>query len=140
LPGLTTALRDRADATDLQPNLPPSPGEVTFWVGKWLLGQHALTEDDLRERGLAPDDPDLIRLERRDGGEQWPAFQFGADGAPHPLVKTVNRLLDADEDPWGAADWWLGHNQWLDDVPVRLIGQDQDDRVIAAARALDPGV
>jgi hypothetical protein len=94
----------------------------------------------MADRGLDRADPDLIRLERDDGGEQWPAFQFGPDGAPLSLVKIVNRMLDADIDPWGVADWWLGHNQWLDGVPARLIGQVTDSDLIDAARAVDPGV
>ena len=118
----------------------PSPAEVEFWTSRWLLGQAALTADELRSRGQDLADPDLIRLDRDDGGDQWPAFQFGSDGATLPLVRAVNRLLDAEEDPWGVADWWFGHNQWLDGVPARLIGRVPDDLVIAAARAVDPGV
>lgn len=139
-PELSAALVSRASGTDLTPNLPASPGEVTFWVGQWLLGEAALTEEELLGRGQSPDDPDLIRLERDDGTEQWPAFQFGPDGAVLPVVKAVNRLLEADEDPWGAADWWLGHNQWLEAVPARLIGQISESRLLAAAHAVDPGV
>jgi hypothetical protein len=118
----------------------PSAAEVTFWTSRFLLAETALDQDDLEIRGQSPRDPGLIRLDRDGGGEQWPAFQFGADGTPLSLVRAVNRLLAADEDPWGAADWWLGHNQWLDGVPARLIGQVPDDLLLDAARAADPGV
>jgi hypothetical protein len=118
----------------------PSAAEVSFWTSRFLLAEKAVSEDELEMRGQSPGDPDLIRLDRHDGGEQWPAFQFGADGAPLSLVRAVNQLLDADEDPWGAADWWLGHNQWLDAVPARLLGQVPDELLLDAARAVDPGV
>jgi hypothetical protein len=139
---LASQLLTEAESSDLTGATAPAPSaaEVTFWTGRWLLGQAAFDEDDLRDRGQLPDDRDLIRLDREDGGEQWPAFQFGPGGAALALVRTVNRLLDAGEDPWGVADWWLGHNQWLDGVPARLIGQIPDDLLIAAARAVDPGV
>jgi hypothetical protein len=140
LPELATELLRRPGSLDLPTAESPSAAEVTFWVSRWLLAEVALTEDDMADRGLDRADPDLIRLERDDGGEQWPAFQFGPDGAPLSLVKIVNRMLDADIDPWGVADWWLGHNQWLDGVPARLIGQVTDSDLIDAARAVDPGV
>jgi hypothetical protein len=132
----------QAEDPDLAGDVPraPSAAEVRFWTSRFLLAESALSEDELEVRGQSPGDRDLIRLERHDGGEQWPAFQFGADGAPLSLVRIVNRLLDADGDPWGAADWWLGHNQWLDGVPARLLGQLPDDLLLEAARAVDPGV
>lgn len=38
----------------------------------------------------------------------YPAFQIDLDaGRVDPVVQRVNRLLGADEDPWGVASWWL---------------------------------
>ena len=133
-------LLERAQDLDLTKAVSPSAAEVTFWVSRWLLDEAAFTEDQVRARGLDLEDPALVRLENDDGAEQWPKFQFGPDGMPLPVVRIVNQMLDADSDPWGVADWWLGHNQWLDGVPARLIGQVTDDVLIDAARAVDPGV
>jgi hypothetical protein len=118
----------------------PSSAEVTFWTERWLLGESAVTEDDLVIMGTDPDNPDLIKLDRDDGGSQWPAFQFGADGQVLSQVATVNRLLGSLDDPWGTASWWLGHNRWLEGVPARLLGTVADELLIAAAEAVDPGV
>ncbi|MGI3222935.1 hypothetical protein ACRJ4B_02000 [Streptomyces sp. GTA36] len=52
------------------------------------------------------------------------------------MVREVNRLLLAGQDPWGAADWWLGDNEWLDGVPAELLDVVPDELVLAAARAL----
>lgn len=101
-----------------------------------LLRAPALTEDDVRRRGADPADPRLIRLERRDGGRQWPEFQFGPGGGPLAVVRAVNELLDAAGDPLGAADWWLSRNAWLNGQPSRLIGVVPDDHLVRAARAL----
>jgi hypothetical protein len=139
-PELSSASLRHAEQHDLVAAPTPSAGEVTFWTSRWLLGEAALSEDDVMARGLDPDDPGLLRLDRDDGAQQWPAFQFAATGAPQPLVPVINRILDADDDPWGAADWWLGHNQWLDGVPARLIGRVDDGLLVDAARAVDPGV
>lgn len=116
----------------------PIPEEVAFWATRRILRFPALSEDDLLSVGHDP--AGLIRLDRHDGGAQWPAFQFGADGGPVPVVLTINRLLDVEEDPWGVADWWLGPNSWLEGVPARLLGTVADDLLISAARAVDPGV
>jgi len=67
---------------------------------------------------------------------QLPAFQFGADGLPLPVVVGVNRFLGAADDPWGVADWWLGPDARLGEVPVRLLGTGRDADLWAAARAV----
>lgn len=101
----------------------------------WLIAAPALSVEEIRARGLDPEDPGLIRLRRDDGPDRLPAFQFGGDGRPRDLVMHINRLLDADEDPWGVADWWLGRNAWLDGIPAALLGHVEDDRLLAAAEA-----
>jgi hypothetical protein len=110
----------------------PIPEEVAFWATRRLLEAPART--------IGADQPGLIHLERHDGGGQWPDFQFGADGGPLPVVITINRILDVGDDPWGAADWWLGRNAWLEGVPALLLGTVADDVLVSAARAVDPGV
>ncbi|MFF7454492.1 hypothetical protein [Kitasatospora sp. NPDC008115] len=102
----------------------------------WLLAADSVTAADYRAGGRDPGDPDLIRLTDHQGTVRLPAFQFdGASGRPLPVVVAVNRLLDAADDPWGVADWWLGANAWLDTVPARLLGTDGERTLLAAARA-----
>ncbi len=48
---------------------------------------------------------------------------------------SINRILEAADDPFGAAGWWLGDNGWLGGAPARLIGRLPDERLLAAARA-----
>jgi hypothetical protein len=116
---------------------PPEPTaeDVEREADARLLDAPALTADDLNAHGIDPDDPDLIRLDGVDGAARWPAFQFGDDGAVFGVVREVNRILAASDDPFGAADWWLGGNGRLGDAPARLIGAVPDAELVAAARA-----
>ncbi|MGN5376548.1 hypothetical protein ACQ4WX_00180 [Streptomyces lasalocidi] len=54
-------------------------------------------------------------------------------------MRTVNRLLLAQEDPWGAADWWLSGNLWLGGRPAALLGRLPDDLLVGAASAMLEG-
>ncbi|MEV0701498.1 hypothetical protein AB0I53_26805 [Saccharopolyspora sp. NPDC050389] len=99
-----------------------------------LRAADSLDAQQVSAGGGDPADPDLIRLPAADGPARWPAFQFDVAGAPRELVRTVNRYLHAADDPWGAADWWLGPNGWLGGVPAELIGQVDDRALIDAAR------
>lgn len=89
----------------------------------------------LRGRGIDPDFPPLIRLDRQDGSVVVPLFQFADDGRPRATVLRINVLLDAYDDPWGVADWWLSSNVWLHDAPVELLDGPDEDNLLAAARA-----
>ncbi|MFF2955139.1 hypothetical protein ACFVVU_27780 [Kitasatospora sp. NPDC057965] len=112
---------------------PPTPPDD---ADDWLLAADSVTAADYRAGGHDPADPDLIRLTDRQGTVRLPSFQFDDDsGRPLPVVVAVNRLLDADDDPWGVADWWLGANAWLDAVPARLLGTAGEHTLLAAARA-----
>lgn len=101
----------------------------------WLLDFSMLTADQVRAQGEDPDRKFLIKLPAPDGQDRLPAFQFGSDGRALDVVLDVNERLDADGDPWGVADWWLGGNAWLNAAPADLIGFD-DYRVRDAAAAL----
>jgi hypothetical protein len=137
----TTTARDWALVTDplvrqlTSPSRPPLE-ERLGPAERRLLEAPAYTGAEVRRRGEDPDQPQLIRLVREDGGVQLPAFQFDPSGRVIPVVLAVNRLLDADEDPWGVADWWLGGNAWLGAVPAQLLGRGHDDLLAAAARAV----
>ncbi len=104
----------------------------------WLLAAPSLSEQDVRAFGVAPERGGLIRLPGNDTGRppRLPAFQFGTDGQPVPVVLAVNELLGAGADPWGVADWWLGENAWLGAVPADLIGRVADAVLLQAARAV----
>lgn len=112
------------------------PDDILAEVTARLLSAPALSEAEVRLRGADPADPGLIRLDRPDGGQQWPTFQFARDGGALPVVRTVNTMLGADTDPLGVADWWLGVNAWLDDRPSDLIGDVPDELLLRAARAV----
>lgn len=100
-----------------------------------LLGASALSAEQVRAGGEDPERPFLIRLPGPDGKHRIPAFQFGPDGRVIGLVLDVNKLLGSDGDPWGVADWWLGHNAWLEAPPANLIGR-ADGLVRHAADAM----
>ena len=133
-PGLSRG-RGRDPGSDPADSRPPGPAaDIEREAVARLLRVPALSEAGLRGRGADPRQAHLIRLSGQ-GGPRYPAFQFDASGRPLPLVLAVNELLDADADPWGAADWWLGRNTWLGGrVPASLIGQDAD-AVLATAWA-----
>ncbi|MGY0020625.1 hypothetical protein ACVHNB_16785 [Streptomyces sp. YJ-C3] len=81
----------------------------------------------------------LIVLTVENEVDRVPAFQLAErSGAPYPVVIEINRLLSADEDPWGAADWWLGANVWLGAAPATLLGTGVDHALLSAARAEIP--
>lgn len=113
-----------------------APEDILAEVTDRLMHAPALTEDEVRRRGANPADPSLIRLDRPDGDQQWPSFQFARDGGPVPVVQAVNTMLGAATDPLGVADWWLGANAWLDGRPCDLIGDIPDELLLRAARAV----
>ncbi|MFF3978337.1 hypothetical protein [Streptomyces sp. NPDC001828] len=101
-----------------------------------LLAHPSLSPEQARHR-CAGAVTGLIRLDDPVRGPRYPAFQFGgADGGPLPVVRAVNRLLLGEEDPWGAADWWLSGNLWLGGRPAALLGQVSDELLVGAASAM----
>jgi hypothetical protein len=115
-----------------------SPDEIERLAKARLLAAPALSPAQLRGRGGDPEQTHLIRLKSGDG-VRLPVFQFDVAGRPLRLVLAVNRLLEADADPWGVADWWLGRNAWLDATPADLIGRVADEVLLATARAIVEG-
>ncbi|MFE2109451.1 hypothetical protein ACFXAF_26820 [Kitasatospora sp. NPDC059463] len=131
--GIESLLRT---ATPPDGSSPPDDLSPPDDADDWLLAADSVSAADYRAGGNDPADPDLIRLTDRQGAVRLPAFQFDdVSGLPRPVVVAVNRLLDADDDPWGVADWWLGTNAWLDAVPARLLGTTGEHALLAAARA-----
>jgi hypothetical protein len=132
LAALTETLRGGAS----EPPVSGPAAEIVRDVTSRLLRAPALSADEVRQRGGDPADPGLIRLDRADGGQQWPAFQFAPGGGPLAVVRRVNQLLDAAGYPLGAADWWLSRNGWLGEPPSLLIGTVPDDQLVRAAQAI----
>ncbi|MCY0920965.1 hypothetical protein OS965_22740 [Streptomyces sp. H27-G5] len=114
-------------------------GPVLGEVRERLLAAPSLGEAEAAERGCDPNAPGLIRLRGPGGPVRLPAFQFARDGRVVEVVPEVNLLLEADRDPWGAADWWLSPNAWLAEVPARLLGTVAELQVLTAARFLREG-
>jgi hypothetical protein len=86
-----------------------------------------------------PGQRNLVRLSRADGTVQLPSFQFDSAGRPLALVLAVNEILDADRDPWGVADWWLGSHRRLPGTPAGCLGRIEDERLLEAARYVVEG-
>jgi hypothetical protein len=111
-----------------------TPESIAAEAERRLLAAPALSAADLRDRGGDPDQAHLIRLTGPQG-RRLPVFQFDAGGQPIPVVLYINTLLDADADPWGVADWWLGRNAWLGGAPAESLGRVSDETLVGAARA-----
>ncbi|WP_413811847.1 hypothetical protein [Streptomyces sp. OE57] len=120
------------------PTLDPESAEIARAVRRRLLTAPARGPEQLT--GTTAEDPTgagLIRLSDPERGDRYPEFQFDPDtGEPRPVVQRINRMLLSDQDPWGAADWWLGGNTWLRDAPAALVGRVPDARLTEAAAAL----
>ncbi|WP_030824420.1 hypothetical protein [Streptomyces hygroscopicus] len=120
------------------PTLAPASAAIARAVRQRLLTAPARGPEQLT--GAAAADPagaGLIRLSDPERGDRYPDFQFDPDtGEPRPVVQRINRMLLSDQDPWGAADWWLGGNTWLRAAPAALVGQVPDTRLTEAAAAL----
>ncbi|MEU2957136.1 hypothetical protein ACIA78_31835 [Streptomyces xanthochromogenes] len=134
-PDLTATARELlAQLTD--PSPPPHRAGGLAEARQRLLSHPSLSPEQARHR-CAGAVTGLIRLDDPVRGPRYPAFQFGgADGGPLPVVRTVNRLLLGDEDPWGAADWWLSGNLWLGGRPAALLGRVSDELLVGAASAM----
>ncbi|MFD3889951.1 hypothetical protein [Streptomyces microflavus] len=100
----------------------------------WLLAD-TITAAEYEVLSGGSEHPALIRLTDREGTVRLPAFQFDAAGRPHPIVLEINKLLGADSDPWGTADWWLGTHPLLGKAPAKALGTVTDDTLLTAARA-----
>jgi hypothetical protein len=139
-------LGDRlATATDVTPrslvfllrSRMSEPGQLP--ASQRILSEPWDTAVDLRDRGVDPDLPDLIRLDHSRHDYAVPSFQFDPEGQPIPVVLAVNEVLDAFHDPWGAAYWWLHRNVWLAARPSDLIETESPETLLAAAVAAVEG-
>ncbi|WP_328945700.1 hypothetical protein OG259_33925 [Streptomyces sp. NBC_00250] len=114
-------------------------GPVLGPVRERLLAAPALNADTVLRRGGDPYAPELIRLRGAGGVLRLPRFQFSEGSLPWMAVLEVNRLLEADRDPWGAADWWLSANAWLGATPAELLGGPRERQLADVALLLMEG-
>lgn len=68
----------------------------------------------------------------------FPAWQIDQAGRRvFPVAAEINLLLDALDDPWGVASWWISPTDRLNgDAPKDLLGTEDDGDIVVLARAL----
>ncbi|MBB2771956.1 MULTISPECIES: hypothetical protein [Mycolicibacterium] len=107
---------------------------IAVSLGEALDAVHSTAPRDLA--AAARRDQALLAIIR---GRQtlFPGFQFGADGRPLPVIRTLRRL--AEEMGWpesGVVQWLCARTTYLDELrPVDLVADDPE-RVVDAALAL----
>ena len=71
------------------------------------------------------------------GQRYFPAFQFGGDSRPRPIVRRILEVFEPHGlDGWEIALWFTTASGWLDDQrPVDRLTATPDDVVISAERA-----
>lgn len=70
--------------------------------------------------------------------DRYPAFQFGDDGKPLPVIEKVIRAL-AGWSTWAIALWFASNSGWLGGRrPVDLLLDSPDEVVDAARRSAEP--
>lgn len=86
---------------------------------------------------------DHLLILEGDGERLIPTWQFSAAGRVWPVVADINVRLDAVNDPWGVASWWVSpHPRLGGRAPRDLIGTaEQDDlrRLISGRARLTTG-
>jgi hypothetical protein len=82
----------------------------------------------------------VVALPGSGRGFLYPAFQFDpVEGRVRPVVAQVNRHLQALEDPWGVASWWVSSQPRLDGrSPRDLLGSDEEPDLLVLAGLDDP--
>ena len=77
----------------------------------------------------------------RQGRTLYPAFQFGDDGSPKPVVADILQALGK-RGPWQIANWFVAPNGWLsgDRRPVDVMDTDPDAVVNAAREVTRPNL
>ncbi len=96
--------------------------------------------------GAKPANREIVRQRRkrswllglpRGRGYLYPVFQFDHLREDiFPEVRAVNELLNAADDPWGVASWWISTNARVDAAPMELVGTDRADDLPVLAQAV----
>ncbi len=69
-------------------------------------------------------------------GYVYPAFQFDPERRDvFAEVRAVNERLEAADDPWGVASWWIARHARLGARPADFVGTRRANDLVAAAEA-----
>ena len=69
-------------------------------------------------------------------GYLYPAFQFDHERRDvFAEVRAVNERLEAANDPWGVASWWISRHARLGARPADLVGTHRGEDLVAVAVA-----
>ncbi len=146
--------------SDLVRQLGGEPRQVLDEAGQALMAQARLQGEAIRtiwrEPMLAPKDAavalgakatnrEKVRQYRERSwllglpsgrGYLYPAFQFDPDRRDvFAEVRAVNERLEAANDPWGVASWWISRHARLGTRPADLVGTHRGDDLVAVAVA-----
>lgn len=146
--------------SDLARQLGGEPRQVLDDVGQALMAQARLQGDAMRtvwrEPMLEPKDAavalgakatnrEKVRQYRERSwllglpfgrGYLYPAFQFDHDRRDvFSEVRAANERLEAANDPWGVASWWVSRHARLGVRPADLVGTDRRDDLVAVSVA-----
>jgi hypothetical protein len=84
---------------------------------------------------------ELLGIPHKRNQYVYPVFQFEVQKSRlRPIVSEVNKLLDALDDPWGLASWWITPSERLDGKsPKDMLGKANEREVLDLAKAeLEP--
>jgi hypothetical protein len=75
-----------------------------------------------------------------EGADLFPAFQFDAQGAPHPVIKTLLSVFEGHRKGWEVAAWFVHPNSALPRAakPVELLDAAPEQLIEAAKRDVEP--
>ena len=146
--------------SDLARQMGGEPRQVLDDVGQALMAQARLQGDAMRtiwrEPMLEPKDAAVALGARATNREKvrqyrerswllglpsgrgylYPAFQFDHERRDvFAEVRAVNERLEAANDPWGVASWWISRHARLGARPADLVGTDRGDDLVAVAEA-----
>ena len=113
---------------------------ITFDTEKTRAESHRIAEAAIsRLRAAAPTVPTPMGADRSEiivlPGGGTPEFQFDEAMRVRPLVAQVNRLLDAEHDPWGVLDFYACETSAGRPL-IELVGTSDETLVLDAARRL----
>jgi len=67
----------------------------------------------------------------------YPAFQIDQKrGCIFSQVQKVNEILDAGNDPWGAASWWISTHLRIGTAPKNLLGTQKAPHLVSLAESI----
>lgn len=80
----------------------------------------------------------LLGVQDNTNAYLFPEWQIDQEGRRvFPVAAEINLLLDALNDPWGIASWWISPTDRLNgDAPKDLLGTKDDGDLFVLARAL----